>query len=50
MGVLVPLNEDLANPHTPAAIPEALLHGFTCTHDGYATDVPGECDSIVGLP
>jgi hypothetical protein len=48
--LLVPLDEDLANPHRPAALPQALLHGLASPHDGHAADLALEYQAIVGAP
>lgn len=49
-GFFVPLDEDLADPHRTAAIPQTLLHGLTSAHDGHAADLALELKAIVRLP
>jgi hypothetical protein len=46
--LLVPLNQDLAYPYTPAALAECLFHGLASAHDRHTTDLALELDAIVG--
>jgi hypothetical protein len=48
--LLVPLDQDLANPHGPAALAQALLHGLARAHDGHAADLALEGEAIIGAP
>ena len=49
-GLLVPLDEDLADSHRTAAVPQALLHGLASAHDGHAADLALKLKAIVRLP
>lgn len=49
-GLLVALDEDLADPHGAAALPEALLHGLAGPHDGHTANLALEDEAIVGAP
>lgn len=46
--LLITLDQDLANAHGAAAFTQALLHGFTSTHDGDTTDLTLELDTREG--
>lgn len=48
-GVLIALDEDLAEPDVAAAGSEGGLHGLTGAYDGDADDLSGEGDAAVGL-
>lgn len=45
--LLVSLNQYLANPHTSAAVPQALLHGLAGTHDADTADLALELDAVI---
>ena len=47
--LLVSLNENLAYPDTPAALPQGLLHRLAGSHDRDSTDLALELDAIVCL-
>lgn len=43
----VSLNQNLANAHTPAAIPQALFHGLARAHDANTADLALELDTSI---
>ena len=46
-GLLISLDQNLANSHTPAALAQSLLHRLAGTHDRHAADLALELDAIV---
>lgn len=41
------MDQDLANPYTPAAFAQSLLHRLASTHDRHAANLALEFDAIV---
>ena len=46
--LLIALNQNLANPHTPTTLSEGLLHRLAGTHDGDAANFALKLDAGVG--
>jgi hypothetical protein len=43
--LLVSLDQDLTDPDRPAAVPEALLHGLSGTHNGHTANLALKLDA-----